>query len=59
MNPLLLQLEAAITAADWKSSWLQYEALVDGCNRCHAATEHEYIEILTTENVPSVFNQKF
>jgi hypothetical protein len=46
MDPLIGQLAESLRNEDWKGGRVHYEALVDGCNRCHAATEHEFIRVI-------------
>ena len=58
VDPLVPPLQEAIEKAAWSSAWSHYEALIDGCNRCHALNEHEYIQILPAQGEPP-FNQVF
>lgn len=58
MPPLVGQLRENLAADSWPHSRTAYGHLIDGCNRCHAATEHEYIDILT-EPGDSGFAQRF
>ncbi len=58
MDPLLDPLDRALQAADWDSAWDSYTMLIDGCNRCHALNEHEYIQVLPAHGDPP-FNQVF
>ena len=48
MWPLTAKLSTAIELDNGKS-WAAYEALVDGCNRCHSSTEHEFIRLAASE----------
>lgn len=58
MFPLIEALEEAAHNSDWKKASTGYKDLIDGCNRCHAATEHEFIKI-TPASGGSPYNQKF
>ena len=52
LDPILPGLEQAIAEEEWTASWDAYVQLVDGCNRCHAATEHEFLVVLPAEGEP-------
>ena len=52
------ELEGRLRTSDWDGSTSAYTALIDACNRCHAATEHEFIEILEPQGPPP-YNQSF
>jgi hypothetical protein len=56
--PLIDQLMQEIEAASWERAAVGYTALIDGCNRCHAATAHEFIQILEAQGPPP-YNQAF
>ncbi len=58
MDPAIEPLEAAVDAGDWPASRAAYRGLIEACNNCHTATEHEYIVIIPAEGTPP-FNQKF
>ncbi len=58
MDPIMEELSEAIEKRDMPALKSQYLSLIDGCNRCHAATEHEFIEITPATGAPP-FNQKF
>lgn len=58
LAPLLEPLAEIVAAGDWDRADAGYTALIDGCNRCHAATEHEFIVILEPTGEPD-FNQAF
>ncbi len=58
MGPLLFDLEELLEGSDWNKNRLAYEALIDGCNRCHFATQHEFIAILPAQGEPP-YNQRF
>ena len=58
VDPLLPPLEGALVAGSWSEAYVSYEALIDGCNRCHAATEHEFLVIVPPEGPPP-YNQRF
>ncbi len=57
MFPLLPELKKSLDGADWHAARQKYGKLVDGCNRCHAALEHEFIRITVAGTNP--FNQDF
>lgn len=58
MDPIMKDFHSAIERRDTKAVQAQYLTLIEGCNRCHAATEHEFIEITPAAGTPP-FNQKF
>lgn len=58
LDPLLPPLERAVDASDWATAGQAYEALIDGCNRCHTATKHGFIVILPAQGDPP-YNQRF
>lgn len=58
MTELINQIETNTAARDWQASLDSYGAVVDGCNRCHAATDHEFIRIIPDPD-GLVFNQSF
>jgi len=58
MQPLLIDLQERMAAADWPQTEASYTSLIAGCNRCHTATEHQYIEIFPATG-PAPFNQRF
>ncbi len=47
-----------LKSENWKAISKSYRTVIESCNRCHAATEHEFIEILS-ETTVSPFNQRF
>ena len=47
-----------VNGDDWTTTWTAYEKLIDGCNRCHMATEHGFIKIVPAQGEPP-FNQTF
>ena len=57
-QPVLDPLIAQVAGASWEESSISYAALIDACNRCHAATEHEFIVILEPVGEPP-YNQAF
>jgi hypothetical protein len=57
MRPLLDPLQRSVDG-DWPSAAAAYAALIDGCNRCHGATEHEFV-VVTVPSGPPPYNQKF
>jgi hypothetical protein len=57
MYPLTPALRSSLAGGDWAGGRAHYERLVDGCNRCHAATEHEFIRMRIPDHNP--FNQDF
>lgn len=46
MFPLVADLKSALSKGEWETSMLRYKDLLTGCNRCHTALEHEYIQIV-------------
>ena len=59
MVPVIEALEAGLTGEmAWAELGESYRLLIDGCNRCHLATEHGFIEILPATGEPP-FNQRF
>ena len=59
LTPALAALAASLEeSTEWPPAWEAYEAVIGACNRCHNATEHEFIEILPATGVPP-FNQRF
>ena len=55
--PSVAPLAAAIAASDWPGATHAYDGLIDSCNDCHAATNHEFVRITTPTGNP--FNQSF
>lgn len=43
MDPTVAPLRQALAAEDWLAAGEAYEVVIDACNRCHAATAHEYL----------------
>lgn len=58
VNPALPPLDNAIEAGDWTAANKAYQGLIEACNNCHTATQHEFIVILPATGTPP-FNQKF
>ncbi|MEE2777640.1 MAG: hypothetical protein VYE73_12870 [Acidobacteriota bacterium] len=58
LEPMVGPLSDRVAVEDWEGAHTGYVALIDACNRCHAATEHEFIVILEPEG-PSPYNQAF
>ena len=58
LDPALAELDARLDAASWGDAWTAYEATIEACNRCHLATEHDFIRILPASGTPP-FNQVF
>jgi hypothetical protein len=58
MRPLLDPLSSAVEASDFATARTAYAALIDGCNRCHNATEHGFVVITPATGTPP-FNQRF
>ncbi len=56
--PLVEALHQSLENADWAATSQAYSALIEGCNRCHSATEHEFIVVLEPEGPPP-YNQAF
>lgn len=51
-------LDKSLAAGDWARVDGDYKAVIEGCNRCHAATGHEYIKIVPAHGAPP-WNQEF
>lgn len=57
LQPRIAVLDGALEGADWALARDGLRGLVDGCNACHAAAGHDFIQVeLTTANP---FNQSF
>ena len=58
LTPRLAPVTKAIAAGDWAAASSSYDTLMsDGCNACHAATQHAFIKIERNKSNP--FNQTF
>lgn len=55
--PSLDPLKKSIKSKNWVIISAGYNKLVDSCNDCHGATDHEFIQITPATNNP--FNQSF
>jgi len=55
--PSLEPLKKSINAKSWAIANAGYTKLIDSCNDCHAATEHEFVKI--TAPTANPFNQSF
>lgn len=55
--PSIEPLRKSIKAKNWVITNAGYTKLLDSCNDCHGATDHEYIQITTPTTNP--FNQTF
>ena len=58
LSPVIEPLRRGLQASQWQEIQIAYEALIEGCNRCHSATEHAFIKILPASGEPP-FNQAF
>ena len=58
LDPTVPALESALAASNWEEAEATYETFLNGCNRCHAALEHEFIFIVPVKGTPP-FNQDF
>lgn len=58
LQPALESLAEFLEQQAWEDTWGAYEVLIEACNRCHLATEHEFIEILPARG-QAPFNQRF
>ena len=58
MDPTLPPLRQALDAADWPAAGEAYRTMIQACNRCHAASEHEYL-IIEPATGPAPYNQRF
>ena len=58
MTPLMGEFQSALHQQSWPAIKKGYLGLIDGCNRCHAATEHEFLIITPATGEPP-FNQQF
>jgi hypothetical protein len=52
IRPQLKSIGAAIAAKDLTRFKVAYAGLNNACNRCHASTEHEFVNIVTPTNNP-------
>ena len=57
LAPSIEPVEKAITAGNWPAATAAYDRLVGACNDCHAAANHDFIEITVPSANP--FNQAF
>ena len=55
--PSIAPLEKSIKASNWALSNTGYTKLIDSCNGCHAAAQHNFIKITAPTQNP--FNQSF
>ena len=55
--PSIDPLEKSLKAKNWVTANAGYTKLIDSCNDCHGATDHEYIQI--TAPTANPFNQTF
>ncbi len=55
--PSIEPLEKSIGAGSWVVAGAGYTKLINSCNDCHAATDHEYVKI--TSPTANPFNQSF
>jgi hypothetical protein len=58
LQPALPPLRSGIESGDWPGAETGYRAVIDACNRCHAATGHEFIQVLPATG-PVPFFQRF
>ena len=56
--PGLEPVESAVARGKWELAWIEYGTMIDTCNACHAATEHEFLVVLPAAGEPP-FNQDF
>lgn len=59
MDPLLEDFEKSLEDKDWRLASSGYKDLIEGCNRCHRATEHEFLKITPASGKNNPFNQDF
>jgi hypothetical protein len=55
--PSVSPVAKAIAASDWPGATRAYAGLIDSCNDCHAAANHDFIKITVPTGNP--FNQSF
>jgi hypothetical protein len=55
--PSIAPLEKSIKASSWAVSNASYTKLIDSCNACHTAAQHNFIKITVPTTNP--FNQSF
>ena len=55
--PQIEPLRKAVKAKNWVITNAGYTKMIDSCNDCHAATDHEFIQITAPTTNP--FNQSF
>ncbi|MCB0346178.1 MAG: hypothetical protein KDD66_13760 [Bdellovibrionales bacterium] len=52
-------LEKTIATENWPAVDAGYTKVIDGCNSCHQATQHEFIKILPADTSRQPYNQDF
>jgi hypothetical protein len=57
LGPRLAPLRGAVESSSWHQARAALSGLISGCNDCHAATGHDFIQIELTSANP--FNQSF
>ena len=57
LEPSFEPVDKALAGSNWPAATAAYDRLVSACNDCHAAANHEYIEITVPAGNP--FNQTF
>jgi len=57
-EPAMEALVKEVKAGKWDAAKRRYKALIVACNRCHMATEHDYLVITEAAGEPP-FNQNF
>lgn len=58
LEPAMEPVEKSLDKRDWPAARKHRDALIQSCNACHTATQHEFIKITPgTENNP--YNQDF
>ena len=57
IDPAKPALVKTLAASDWPAAGVAYSNLVNACNTCHAAAQHEFVKIAVPTSNP--FNQSF
>jgi hypothetical protein len=57
-TPAIASVDRSLKSGDWSRTDKAYADLIYACNRCHAATQHEFLVITVPAGEPP-FNQRF
>ena len=59
LEPHLQKMAKTIDTGDSRAALSDMQAVIDGCNACHAATNHDFIYIVDTSNEQNPLMQSF